>query len=351
MDHSEIARRRMVNLRLWDSDVRTVEEVVGGLGAMQAQEFPFAKWSVAQRAHGIDAAAMERAFADGVLLRSHFLRPTWHFALPADIRWILQVTAPRVHAFNAHYYRKMELDDALLAKTDALLGEAVRGGNHLTRKELAQVLAGAGIEASGVRLAFVVIHAELEGVVTSGAPRGKQHTYALLEERAPTARTMDPDEALAELTRRYFTARGPATVKDFMWWSSLRAAEVRRGLDLAGSALERLEEDGRTYWSAPPSAEPAARRNVVDLVQAYDEAIMSYTESRDVLGGRPARYYHGILLDGRLIGSWRPVLERGSVVVETERYRDLTKAEAQGLDSAVARYAAFLGVPVTLRAG
>ena len=202
---------------------------------------------------------------------------------------------------------------------------------------------------------MITMRAELDGVICSGAPRGKQQTYALLGERAPEFTTMDTDEALAELTRRYFTARGPATLKDYLRWSSLTAAEGRKGLDLIDSELEREVIDGRTYWFATPSNNVKKTTKVVDLVQGYDECIMSYSESRDLLAGikeladtrNVQPFLHAILLDGRLIGHWRRVLERGSVAIETSFYRTPGRGEMSAFDNAVENYIRFVARPLS----
>ena len=309
MRSAEIVRHRMHSQRLWGDPLESAEEVVRWLGALQAQEYVYAKWSVAQRAAGVDEAAMDQTLAAGAILRTHLLRPTWHFVLAEDIRWILKVSAPRVNALNGHYYRKLGLDDELFAVSNAAICNALKRGPHLTRKELAVVLERAGIEASGLRLGYIVMRAELDGIICSGALRGKQQTYALLDERAPEATTLDTDEALAELTRRYFTARGPATLKDYLRWSSLTAREGKKGLYSIESELDREVLDGRTYWFATPSLDARKGSKVVDLVQGYDQCIMSYSESRDVLlagVSDPAvthevqPFLHAILLDGRL---------------------------------------------------
>ena len=358
MKSGDIARRRMHSQHLWGPAFKTPEDVVHWLGALQAQEFPVAKWSVAQRANGVGNAAMDQAFADGAILRTHLLRPTWHFVLPADIRWLQDLTAPRVNALNAYYYRKLELDVQLFAKTNALIAHALKGGKHRTRKELAAKLDRAGINASGLRLGYILMRAELDRVICSGALRGKQHTYALLDNRAQQAKTLDRDEALAELTGRYFTSRGPATLKDYSRWSSLTAADVKSGLEMVRSRLEHEVVDGRTYWfvDSPPGGKAGSK--VIDLVQGYDECIMSYSESKDVLSAPMAPaipdekvlFTHAILLDGQLTGHWRH-LSKKEVVVETSLYRPLDRVEAQGLDAAVERFGRFLGVPATAAIG
>jgi len=297
---------------------------------------------------------VDKAFADGRILRTHLLRPTWHFVLPADIRWLLDLTAPRVNALNAPYYRKLELDERLFAKSNALLAKTLNGGGQLTRKEVAALLEGSGISATGPRLAYILMRAELDAVICSGAPRGKQQTYASLGERAPGAKTLDRDKALAELIRRYFTSRGPATLKDFSRWSSLTLAVARQGLEMLQSRLEQEVVDGRTYWFAPSTGGTKRATKTMDLIQGLDECIMSYSESKDVLFTALAKgavplgevvFNHAILLEGTLIGQWKPVYQKDDVIVETFLHRPLHRAEAQALKAAVQRFGRFLGVP------
>lgn len=359
---------RLRNQKLARTDVRRPEDIVSWLGAVQAQDYAGAKWALALRTAGVSDADIDRGYDDGRILRTHLMRPTWHFVAPADIRWLLALTAPRVHAANAYAYRRFELDRPLLARCRTLFTRALRNGAHLTRPELAAALHAAGIEADGLRLSYIVMHAELEGVICSGPRQGKQFTYALLDARVPPAPAKATDDALGELARRYFTSHGPATVRDLAWWSGLTMREARRAVDLAGSALASETFDNHTFWraaSSSPAARRAARssrssgsaRSSVYLLPNYDEYLIAYKD-RDIViptaQPRPARVdtgpelgYH-LIVDGRVAGSWRKVMKTRSAAIEVRSYWPLTTNEQQALAIEAARFAAFANVEVTL---
>jgi hypothetical protein len=258
----DLLHRRFHTQHLAGPPLETAEAVVELLVAVQSQDYPGAKWSLGHRVRGATDAALDRAFNEGRILRTHVLRPTWHFVTPDDIGWLLRLSAPRVLAQCAHQYPALELDRALFRSSHTLFQRALRDGRHRTRTELGAILGCAGIAASGQRLAYIVAEAELTGLVCSGPLRGKQHTYALLEERAPGARVPARDEALGELTLRFFTGHGPATARPFAWWAGLTVADVNAGLHMVRDRLTRLEQDGHTWWLGP-GREPARRERPV----------------------------------------------------------------------------------------
>jgi hypothetical protein len=355
MRPDEIITRRMHNNLLWRSPLGHPEDVVRRLGAMQAQEFVPAMWSIAQRSESANVHDIERLFSEGAILRTHLLRPTWHFVFAEDIRWVLEATAPRVHMLNGHMYRREGVDEDLAVRCARLLTEALRGGGQLTRKELAAWFGRNGVQASGIRLAYILMRAELDALICSGARKGKQHTYALLEERAPRAKNLGPDGALAELTRRFFSTRGPATVKDCTKWSSLTMAQARRGLEMVEPEFERVEVGQRVYWT-PVGTHHMPDSPVVDLIHGYDEIVSSYGESRDLIlsqVGNPGTnpdppLLHTILLDGRLAGHWKPSLGREQLTVDTTLYRPLGAKEDAALEQAVQRLGDFYSMPARL---
>ena len=260
----------------------------------------------------------------------------------------------------AYQARQLQLDPDTFTMAETAMAAALQGGHHLTRTELTAVLAQAGIAAGdSLRYGHLIMHAELVGLICSGPRQGKQFTYALLDERAPAARPLSRDEALAALTRRYFTGHGPATIPDFVWWSGLTTADARAGLALVGDALTQDTVDGRTYWFAPSAskeAPPAAPAPVAYLLPNYDEYIVAYTDRSAVLDpaahGLDPRgnilFSHTIVVDGRVVGTWKRTLKKDTVVLETNLLAPLPPAATQAVAIATARYGAFLGLPVTI---
>src|SRR5688500_3869884 len=247
-----------------------VVDLIRTLGAVQAQDYPGAKWALGQRVAGATDASIEALFTEGAVLRTHVLRPTWHFVAPEDIRWLLALTGPRVAAAMASYNRKLELTPDVFHRSHDTLARALEGGKHLTRAELGDSLARAGIVARSQRLGHLMMQAELDAVICSGPRRGKQFTYALLDERVAPASTRDRDESLLDLTLRYFSTRGPATTADMSWWSGLGMSDVRRGIEMAGKELRNLEIDGRPHWVVAGRRTRAARPSA-HLLPNYDE--------------------------------------------------------------------------------
>lgn len=307
----EIGRRRAATQALTGSAFTAATAVIEWLGAVQAQDYPLAAWSVAQRLAGGTLADVEAALATGAILRTHILRPTWHFVPRDDLRWMQELTAPRVLALMKHADRRDGIDAALLSRSTTAIARAIERRGHLTRKEIAGALARAGIEPHAWRVGQLLAHAELRAIVCSGVPRGRQQTYALVEERAPGSIRLDGDEALAQLALRYFRSHGPATVRDFRWWSGLDAARAMRAVDALGRGVERVRIGDRAYIVTPGASVKMPRRPIANLIHPFDEVIVAYSESRDVAdvsGMARARagglLLRALLLDGQLTGQW-----------------------------------------------
>jgi hypothetical protein len=350
--------RRLRAQRLIGNPFSSPLDVVRWLGAVQSQDFAGAKWAVAQRSRAATDAALDRLFDRGAILRTHVMRPTWHFVVPEDVRWLLELTAPRVRAGLASRYRELEIDESVAARAGGAFAAALAGGQHLTRPELGRVLSAAGISPQGQRLPHLLIRAELDQLIVSGPRRGKAFTYALLEERAPKVPAMDRSEALAELTRRYFRSHGPAQVQDFTWWSGLAAGEARRGITLAGAALEHRVVEGKDYWSDAAADGVSSAAVVAHLLPNFDEYTVGYRDRSALMpaAGRfdPSLFSFGSILsnvvtvDGVVRGAWRRSSTRSSTLIEVRLSEELTEHETAAVTDAGRRMSRFLGRPVEL---
>jgi hypothetical protein len=360
LENQEIASLRLLNQRIAAPTFKEPGEVVSWLGAVQAQDYFGAKWALGLRMRGATDALIDKAFNDGSILRTHVLRPTWHFVLPADIRWLLDLTAPRVHAANAYMYRQQGLDQATFTRSNTELVKALEGGQALTRDELREVLQGAGIATEGgVRMSYLVMHAELEGILCSGPRRGRQFTYALLEERALQAKTLAREEALVELSRRFFLSRGPATVQDFANWSGLTLADARDGLGAIKNRLEQETTGGQTYWFLRPRTPVIAASPAAYLLSIYDEYISGYKDrsamnAHHLAGqlnkmGNDLQYL--VILDGQTVGTWKRTIRKESVVIKLNILAKLSQDEYQAIVLAAQQYGQFLELPVLIEDG
>jgi len=352
---SSIINHRLINQQIAGTQFTTPQEIVQWMGAMQAQDYAMAKWAIGLRVPGLNDAALEKAFNDGSILRTHLLRPTWHFVSPKDIRWMITLTAPRINALNAYQYRQFELDAKLFKRCNNIFVKALQGGNHLTRTALAGELEKAKIKADGIKLICIMMRAELDGILCSGPRHVKQFTYALLEERVPPAKPMLKQEALAKLTGLYFTSRGPATVQDFATWGGLTVAHAKEGINLLKGQLTNESIQGKEYWLAANAPhhthEPTEKFQSTFLMPNYDEYAIGYKDRSAVLGEKTNTgnvkidnpiFNHALIVDGIAAGTWKHTIKGNKTLVETTPPKPLSKTKQQAVAKAVKRYLEFV---------
>jgi hypothetical protein len=351
MSSINIVQLRLQNQHISNPHLTNPTHAVDYLGAVQAQDFAGAKWALGLRIPGVTDSEIERSFNEGAILRTHILRPTWHFVTPADIRWMLALTAPRVHAINGTMYRKLELDSTIFKRCNAVLVKTLSGGQHLTRDELRDVLQRAGIDSQdNYRMSYLVMQAELDGIICSGPRRGKQFTYALLDERAPDPHILERNEALAELAGRYFLSRGPATVHDFAKWSGLTLADARLGLEAVQAQLQSEEIDGRTYWFPRSPLASVGKSPTAYLLSVYDEYISGYKGLHTVANDETAAKLNELgnalayilYIDGQVVGTWKRTFRKDSVLIQPNLFRALDEVESHALTAAAQKYGDFL---------
>lgn len=341
--------------------------VVGRLGAVQAQDYPGAAWGIAQRVGGLTLAEITAAYDAGRIVRTHALRPTWHFLVPDHLRRVQALTGPRVLARNAAMDRRLG-NDGVWPRCRSAIVDALAGGRHRTRAELSTALAATGVEATGQRLAYIVMRAEFEGLICSGPFRGKQITYALVEERIPESaaatagddQAFDRDTARADLVRRYFASHGPALIRDFVWWSGLTATDARAAIASLGDELRPERIGGKEYWSeadAPLHRDDAAvEPGTIHLLPNYDEYVGSYADKSPIFDDRlPTGRtiaddlgVHIVVREGLVVGGWKRRVETKGVTVDMTILLPLDRRAERSLEAALDAYGRHLGLPVTV---
>ncbi|MDO1448186.1 winged helix DNA-binding domain-containing protein [Rhodocytophaga aerolata] len=353
MTTAEIISFRLQNQQITRSVFTTPQQVVAWMGAMQAQEYAMARWAVGLRLPGSTDASVEAAFNRGDILRTHILRPTWHFVNPADIRWLLALTAPRVHQLNKPMYRKLELDATLCVRSKNILSKVLEGGKQLTREELGQSFKQYQLAAQGHRLAYLIMQAELDGLICSGARKGKQFTYALLDERVPPAKIYTREEALAELVKRYFASRCPATLQDFAYWSGLTVRDAREGVWMNKPYLVEEYIDGKAYIFSADLQAMESTMPATFLMPVYDEYGISYKNRSALLPSvdfplEDIVFDRMIVVNGQIAGTWNRTIQKENVLIQLQLIQALNEYELKEVMNAVQRLAAFLDKKVSI---
>jgi len=334
-----------------------VLDVVSRLGAVQSQDYKAAVWALGLRTRGLTEADIDRLFDMGAILRTHVMRPTWHFVLPESLRGLLTLTGPRLRAGSAGRHRELGLDPPTIERAEDVFASELAGGRHRTRSELGEALGLAGISPEGQRLAHLLMCAELDQVIVSGPRQGKRLTYALFDERVPPGRDRGREEIAADLAAAYFRGHGPAQLVDFVWWSGLTTGQCRSAIALAGDRLASEAVGGTQYWFDAAEEPTPGTGLVAHLLPNFDEYTVAY---RDRTHAQPDFDYEPeyfpfssilsnvVLVNGRVRGAWRRVPARGALRVEVRLLAPLAPEESAAVEASAARMAEFTGRPVEL---
>jgi hypothetical protein len=350
----DIVHERLANQRLLGPRPARPEEVVAHLGAVQAQDYRGGLWGIGLRTRDATEAEVERAIEKRAIVRTWPMRGTLHFVAAGDARWMVTLLAPRVVVRARGRHRQLELDEATFSKSRARLERALEGGRALTRPEAYDVLERAGVRTADQRGIHILGVLAMRGVLCFGARRGRQPTFVLLDEWIPRSRALERDEALGELARRYFTSHGPATERDFAWWSGLPLRDAHRAVEIAAVGLAR-DAEGPTWSAARRRTSRDATR--VHLLPPWDEFTVAYRDRSEILAPAHAKragnaiFTAVALVDGRVAGLWRRQERKVGAGVRVRI--DVELFEPHDVDAplarAVARYAAFVGGQGTLR--
>lgn len=346
-----ISNLRLASHQLGETSIKTAKDMVAWFGAIQGQEYAQTKWGLGLRLPHLSDTEIEQELSDGKILRTHILRPTWHFVTSDDIGWLLELTAPRVMAANAYMYRKLELDNPVFNKCNKIIEKLLEENKQLTRDEINIAFKQNKIYAEGHRLSYIMMHAELEGIICSGARRGNQFTYKLLVDRVNKSKLFNKEEALARLTKLYFQSRGPATVKDFSTWSGLTLAACKQGIDMIKPKLEKKTWGSSDYYFLQKTG--LRNKPSIHLLPIYDEYIMGYKDRTAILEFKknlkqnpPFHFDCMMIYDGQIIGTWKRTVNKKQIHLDYNLFKPLTNIQKGAFDNSIKRFEEFNKMPV-----
>lgn len=356
MNSSDLAWLRLHNQLIIKKTSISPAEVVRHLGMIQAQDYLGALWAVGLRAHCSSEVSIEKALTERAIVRTWPARGTLHFVASEDVRWITQLLTPRVIAGNKGRYHQLGLDEETFVKSRLVFLVTLRGGNQLTREELFQALNAAGISTEGQRGAHMLGWNSAKGVICFGPRHGKQQSFVLLDEWLPQTKELDYDQSLSALVLCYFTSHGPATLKDFAWWSGLTKTEAKKGVEMTGEALVKSDLDGEDYWMSAGQALKEAVTDGMYLLPPFDEFLVGYTDRTAVLAPEFANYVNNgggilhpaIVMNGMVVGTWKRTIQKKSVVISPSWFTQPTQDQLHLFEIAASTYADFLNLQLLI---
>ena len=350
MNLADIANIRLINQQIERPEFKAAKELVAWMGAMQAQDYGMAKWAIGLRLPNSTDQVIETAINNGEIIRTHLLRPTWHFVSADDIYWMLALRADPIKASLRPRLKQLGLSEAVIAESNKIMETVLCGGKHLTRDELLLELAKAGIPLGENKASHLLVRAELDGLICSGAMKGRKLTYALLEERVPKTDLPTSEEALAKLARKYFSSHGPATLPDFIWWSGLSVSAASHALEMVKLEFHSETIDVQTYWFPNFQFLHPTEKAVVYLLPAFDEFIISYKDRRAALPfenfskmvSNNGIFRPIVVVNGQAKGVWKRTIKKNKVVVETELFQPPDKTTMTLIENAARQYGRFV---------
>ena len=350
MNFKNISGLRLVTQQIAATNFKTPKEIVSWMGAMQAQDYNMAKWAIGLRLQNTTDSIIEDAFNKGEILRTHVLRPTWHFVSADDIYWMLELTAPHTNRAMKGRQKALGLNEKIFAKSNSIIQKILEPGNHLTRAEIMSELEKAKIETHDLKSIHLMYHAELNGIVCSGIMRGKEHTYALLNKRVKNKKSITRDEALAKLAERYFKSHCPATAEDFIWWSGLNATDGRHALEMNKKNLISETIHSKTYWFTDSFDGAMKNKSSFFLLPAFDEFVISYKDRTPLLPPEHHSkaftnngiFHPVIVMNGKVIGVWKRRIQKNTVIIEAEFFNNVSKTVRASVEKKSKKLGNFL---------
>ncbi|HUD19991.1 MAG TPA: winged helix DNA-binding domain-containing protein [Patescibacteria group bacterium] len=356
MTSDDIAQLRLYNQKIVGTTFNTPEEVVSYMGGMQAQDYLGSLWAIALRTKNCTEKDVEDAISERKIVRTWPMRRTLHFVPAADVHWMMKLTSERIIKTYGAHMPQLGLNEEILAHARNVVTKALTGGKIVTRPALTEALEKAGIDTKEGRGLHLIWRLGQESLICFGPREGKQQTFVLLDEWLPKKKNLSREEAVGELTLRYFTSHGPATIHDFSWWAGLTIKDIKSGIASVTSKLHEETIDGKNYFMGK-SVPSIDTKESVHLLPPFDEYIVSYKDRTAVLktehnnfvnSGGNGMFAPVIVINGKVVGSWKREMKKDAVHLMSHPFEKFTNDDKRIIAEAAERYGTFLGLPVKL---
>lgn len=357
MNLKDIINIRLISQKIINSNFKTPKEIVNYMGAVQAQDFYMSKWAIGIRINILIEEKINSAINNGEILRTHLLRPTWHFVSNDDIYWMLELSAQKIISSLKSRHKQLGLDEKIFSKSNKIIENALLKEENLTRDALKTELEKAKIKVNENRAAHLLLRAELDGIICSGREKGNQNTYALLGKKVPKKEILSKEESLAKLAQKYFYSRFPVTLKDFKWWSNLSAVDAKRALELIKHDLISEKIDDNIYWLPTSFTIPKKYQKSFHLLPAFDELIISYKDRSAFLNpnqNKKAISNNGIFLptiavNGKITGTWKRIIKKDKVEVQANFFQKPDKIVMNSFKKEASKFSNFLNKKLEIK--
>jgi hypothetical protein len=352
---------RVHNQQILGGKIHDPGSLVHWLGAVQAQDYQGAKWSLGLRLKGLTDTDIEQSISDRKIIRTWAMRGTLHFVSPRDIHRMLQLIAPKVMKSSAARHRQLGITNKILSRSSDLILKALENGHALTRKEISDLLNKHGIATNENRLSHILVKIVMDRMICFGPRRDKEFTFVALNYWVPEAKKFSRDESLAMLAERYFTSHGPAALQDYIWWSGLTVGEARAGLEMIKNNLTEIPSNGKSYWMNKESLDIPENKHPgkVSLLPGFDEYIIGYKDRSSMIPTKFQPRIFGaskngilantIIYNGQAIGTWKRVIVKSEVHLHFNPFKPFTKAQLKGIQQAGNDFGNFMGKRVFIQ--
>jgi hypothetical protein len=347
MTEKALLTHRMNNQQIVNSRFDKPVDLVKWMGAIQAQDFFGSLWSIGMRLNrSLTESQVENAISERSIVRTWPMRGTLHFVHSTDVHWMLKYLTPRVFTRFESILKKEGIDLKIRTKAKKIWEKTLAGENLLTRDEMYAALEKSKISTSGTRGLHLLAVAAQERLICFGPRKGKQQTFTLLEEWIPSPSIPPKEEAMSILAARYIKSHGPVMIEDFAWWAGLTKSEASSAFESVRKKFEQKSLNGKTFWF-DASAEVVKPKTSAFLLPTYDEYGIAYKNRDEILLAEEHRMLDGrftsaIMMNGKMIGTWRRTIEKGTVTIETKPFQKFNAGQIKAISAEGKNFAKFI---------